>query len=317
MKTITAIREEANGIQMRPLSSYEDIRRAWIEDLSGVCSGTKDIYGRNLDRFNLWVDETDRAWNCLRLADINRYLDHLKESHLSVRTIASYLTALKMFFSWAESEKLYPNIAASAKLGRAPKNVFVKQHLTKEDAQKLLSIEGLSLRDFAIINLMLRTGLRCIEISRLSVGSLDMMHGRRVLHVQGKGHLEADAEVILTDAAYQPISRYLASRSSYTANDPLFISESNHIGRHGRRLTTRTISGIVKAALRHIGIDRTDVTAHSLRHTTAVLILKAGGDLLDAQNALRHSSPSTTQIYVESIRKERLFEHAAVDLITL
>jgi integrase/recombinase XerC/integrase/recombinase XerD len=62
--------------------------------------------------------------------------------------------------------------------------------------------------------------------------------------------------------------------------------------------------------MRAIGLDGKEFSAHSLRHTTAVAILKQGGSITDVQGVLRHSSPVTSQIYTESIKEEMRLKSA-------
>ena len=72
-------------------------------------------------------------------------------------------------------------------------------------------------------------------------------------------------------------------------SEPLFTSRSNNS--KGKKLTTRSISYIVKQGLKSIGLHDNCYTAHSLRHTTAVSILRAGGSLEKVQFTLRHINP--------------------------
>ena len=58
------------------------------------------------------------------------------------------------------------------------------------------------------------------------------------------------------------------------------------------------------AIVEEVGLEGHEYSAHSLRHTTAVLILKNGGDWKDVQRVLRHASPATSQIYTESVEEE-------------
>ena len=134
-----------------------------------------------------------------------------------------------------------------------------------------------------------------------------------MLLVQGKGRDERDNFVILTDKTYQPIAEYLAARDNVSSSEPLFISGSNNS--KGERLTTRTISYIAKEGLKAIGLDERAFTAHSLRHTTAVNILRAGGSLETAQFTLRHSNPATTQIYTATLNEERRLQNSGEALI--
>jgi integrase/recombinase XerC/integrase/recombinase XerD len=158
-----------------------------------------------------------------------------------------------------------------------------------------------NLRDFAIVNLLLRTGLRTIEVVRANVEDITFKGGQRILRVWGKGRDDKDSFVVLTDKAYAPIKAYLDTRGTTTLKEPLFISTSNRNLKG--RLTTRSISKICKEGFRAIGIDGKEYTAHSLRHTTAVMLLKHG-TLSDVQSVLRHASPVTSQIYTKSIEEE-------------
>lgn len=278
-----------------------------------VKESSRQLYYRTLKLFFEWVDEKGRLLSELTRTDIIEYKEELFTKGLSSLSVASYLTSLRKFYEWTESEKLYPNIVKGVKTPRRVQT-FKKQHLTEEKSGELLShFESLSLRDFAIVNLILRTGLRTIEVVRADVGDITFKGGRRILRVWGKGHDTKDDFVVLTEKTYEPIKRYLDTRKGVKSTEPLFSSDSNR--NSGERLTTRTISGLCKGGLKAIGLDGREFTAHSLRHTTAVTILKKGGDLTQAQNVLRHTSPTTTQIYVESIKEELRLQNAPEALI--
>lgn len=267
-----------------------------------VKESSRKLYNRTLSQFFKWVMETDRSFQTMTRIDILEYKDSLQRENLSSLTIGSYIVAVRKFYEWVEANKLGANIARGVK---TPKRVqaFKKQHLNDDKSAELLRyFEERSKRDYAIVNLILRTGLRTIEVVRADVGDITFKGNRRILRVWGKGHIEKDDFVVLSDKAYQPIADYLSSRKAYKTGDPLFISSSNT--NKGGRLTTRTISGICKDGLRAIGLDGKEFTAHSLRHTTAVAILKHGGQITDVQSVLRHSSPVTSQIYTESVKEE-------------
>ncbi|MBR4305496.1 MAG: tyrosine-type recombinase/integrase [Ruminiclostridium sp.] len=278
-----------------------------------VKESSRSLYARTLKLFFEWINQQKKGLNSLSRQDILAYKDALFAKGLSSLSVASYLTALRKFYEWAESEKLYPNIAKGVKTPRRVQT-FKKQHLTEEKSSELLShFESLSLRDYAIVNLILRTGLRTIEVVRADVGDITFKGNRRILRVWGKGHDSKDDFVVLTEKTYLPIKAYLATRKGLKANEPLFTSDSHR--NTGERLTTRTISGLCKGGLKAIGLDGREFTAHSLRHTTAVTILKSGGSLTDAQTLLRHTTPTTTQIYTESIKEELRLKDAPESLI--
>ncbi len=273
-----------------------------------VKESSRALYTRTLTQFFKWMEKTRRKLSTLGRTDILEYKDALQEEGLSALTIGSYIVSVRKFYEWAEAEKLYPNIAKGVKTPRRVQ-AFKKQHLTDNKSRELLEhFQSLSLRDFAIVNLILRTGLRTIEVVRADVGDITFKGERRILRVWGKGHIEKDDFVVLSEKAYTPIANYLATRKGAKAGEPLFTSNSRQ--NKGERLTTRTISGLCKGGLRAIGMDGKEFTAHSLRHTTAVAILKQGGTITDVQEVLRHSSPVTSQIYTESVKEELRLEHA-------
>lgn len=284
-------------------SNAQDVKRS-----------SSSLYKRTLRLFVDWVRTTGRDANALQAGDIVEYKRELLERGLSSLSVASYLTSLRKFYAWTEGNGIYPDIAKSV---HTPKRVqaFKKQHLTERKCSELLDyFRGVSLRDYAMVNLMLRTGLRTIEVSRADIGDITFKGDVRILRVWGKGRDSKDDFVVLTDKAFEPIKEYLETeRRRAKASEPLFVSDSNR--NEGGRLTTRTISGICKDGLKAIGLDGREFTAHSLRHTAAVMILKHGGAVTDAQVVLRHASPTTTEIYTESIKEELRLAKAPEEMI--
>lgn len=275
---------------------------------------TLSLYRRTLNLFFDWVEKKGYSLNTLTRPNLIEYKDSLISEGKSGLTITSYLTSVKLFYQWVEAEGIYPNIAKVLNLPKRKKE-FRHQPLQPRQAQSLLREvkNSDSLRDFALVNLMLRTGLRCIETTRLNVEDISYKSGQRVLLIQGKGRDEKDNFVILTDKAYQPIQEYLGTRGTLRPGDPMFVSESNRD--KGQRMTTRSVSRIAKTNLNGIGLTDKVFTAHSLRHTTAVSILRAGGTLEDCQLTLRHSNPATTEIYTAFADEERRLNRNVEGLI--
>jgi len=220
---------------------------------------------------------------------------------------------VRIFFEWAEANKYYPNVAKGVK---APKRKvkFERQPLTLENSKDLLAhFKNKALRDYAVVNLLLRTGLRTIETIRANIEDIVFKGDRRVLLIHGKGMNAKDQLVVLTDKAYKPIEEYLSTRGKAKKGEPLFTSQSNNS--FNQRLTTKSISRMVKGGLRAIGIDSRQYTAHSLRHTVACNILEAGGAMSDAQAVLRHSDPKTTAMYAIMKTDELRLKNAPEALI--
>jgi integrase/recombinase XerD len=261
---------------------------------------SKSTYRRQIKPFFEWISKTYSLGNLrsLNQQDIYAYKENLVKSGKSAYTISGYLTAVRKLFEWLESQKIFPNVARNVKGLKKPKG-FRKDCLTVDQIKAALStfdtntLDGI--RDYALFNLLVRTGLRTVEISRAVVGDLRQESGEAILLVQGKGRDSKDDFVLLVDDALRPLRKYLAYRGSSSEKDPLFASTSNRT--LGEPIKERTISWIIKETLRNIDIDDSRLTAHSLRHTAVSLSIKNGASLIQAQAMARHSDPKTTMIY--------------------
>lgn len=310
--SVPTVRQSSVQMETTGISEWRSVVAMFIAG-QDVKESSRSLYTRTLSQYFLWVERTSRRLNDLTREDILEYKDYLLSDGLSALTISSYLVVVRKFYEWTESIKIYPNIAKGIKTPRR-KQAFKKQHLPETKSRELLDYyRTKSLRDYAIVNLLLRTGLRTIEVVRADIGDITFKGDKRVLLIWGKGHTEKDSFVVLTNKTYLPIKEYLDTRKGAKSGDPLFVSNSRH--NLGERLTTRTISGICKEGLKEIGLDGKEFTAHSLRHTTAVEILKNGGEITDVQRVLRHTSPVTSQIYTESIEEELRLQKSPESLL--
>ncbi|HFU3698013.1 TPA: tyrosine-type recombinase/integrase [Streptococcus suis] len=230
--------------------------------------------------------------------DVLAFRDDLKASGLKPTTVQNYITATRIFFKWTAQEGLYPNIAEHVKGAKLDKN-HKKDYLTSRQAKEVLagvqtdSEEGL--RNYAILSLMVTGGLRTIEVSRADVEDLRTVGESTVLYIQGKGREEKTEYIKISVPVEKAIRSYLKARENVEEGQPLFTSTSNNS--KGKRITTRTVSGVVKTALRNAGYDSTRLTAHSLRHTAITLALLAGREITEVQQFARHANLNTTMIY--------------------
>jgi integrase/recombinase XerC len=239
-------------------------------------------------------------------ADILAFRDELKASGHKPTTVQNYITATKIFFSWTEQEGLYPNVAdhlKGAKLDREHKKDYLTSRQVKEVLAGVDRSTEQGLRDYAMLFLMVTGGLRTIEVSRANIGDLRTLGDNSVLYVQGKGREEKTDYIKLSAPAEQAIRAYLKARGEKDEKAPLFSSTSNN--NKGARLTTRSVSGIVKTRLQQAGYDSEKLTAHSLRHTAVTLSLLAGKDITEVQQFARHANIATTMIYNHALDKAK------------
>ena len=265
-----------------------------------VSKPSRATYSRQLKQFTSWLLKTGKveALNTLQRQDILAYREYLLSIGKSSYTVDGYMTSVRKFFAWLEAEKIYPNIARGVKGTRKAKG-FRKDCLTPGQIREALaSIDKGSLegpRDYALFNLLVRTGIRTIEVVRAQVGDLRQQGGEAVLWVQGKGRDTKDDFVILIDETLRPLREYLSTRGNLAETDPLFASISDR--NNGEGLTTKSIRRIVKSILRGVNLNDKRLSAHSLRHTAISLSIKGGASLEQAQAMARHTDPKTTMVY--------------------
>lgn len=288
------------GVPVIPGHRFDDLIKAFITD-QDVMISSKSNYKGILKQFFKWVNTSNRLFSGLTRVDILQYKEDLLSSGMSSLSVATYLGSVRRFYEWCESQKLYPNISKGVRAPRR-KQQFRKESLSKDQCRSLLDHYKYDIRNYAIISLLLGAGLRTIELVRANVEDLSIKDGKQILYVHGKGKSDKSDYVKLPEHTFNAISYYLSRRLKPMVKEPLFVSTSNNS--FNQRLSTRTISKIVKEGLKAIGLDSRNLTAHSLRHTTAVSIIKAGLPIEYAQHALRHASIATTQIYLTSIQDE-------------
>lgn len=234
-------------------------------------------------------------------------------------TIQTYLAGIRRFFQWLAIKGYRSgNIAANVKGVRLTRD-FKKDCLTADQTKDLLeSIDRSSLagkRDYAMLSLMVTTGLRDCEVARACIEDMQTIAGQSALFIQGKGHDGKDQAVKLAQKVEKAIREYLKERGETDKKAFLFTGISNR-NADGAAITTRSISRIVKSRMQAIGLDSERLTAHSLRHTAATLNLLNGGTLEETQQLLRHSSITTTQIYSHAlIWADRKSENRIADAI--
>lgn len=269
-----------------------------------LAESTRETYRRTLRGFFAWKEE--RGITDLARGDILAYKKDMLE-RVRPSTASTYLTAVKSLFKWLESVKAYPNVAAGVKTVRLS-DMSRKDALTPAQAKRLLeTLKGDTLqakRDFALVNLLLRCSLRSVEVARASAGDMRNRGSQTILLVMGKGRIDKDALVVLTEPTLGPIYDYLAARRQEGRevigdDSPLFASLSNKT--YGRPLSTRSIRQIVKEALRRAGFDSDRLSCHSLRHTGVTLALLGGASVQEAQQLARHSSITITIRYAHNL----------------
>ncbi|MDX9692051.1 MAG: tyrosine-type recombinase/integrase [Acholeplasmataceae bacterium] len=244
-------------------------------------------------------------------ADLIKYRESMWEEGLKANTIQKQMVVIRAFYLWLKinyksfnfDDTYAFNIAEGIKGARIDRN-YKKEPLSLEQARHLLEVcyqdrhNIYQIRNYAIILLMLTTGMRTIEVVRARKQDLSRMDHHSILYIQGKAKDGTDNFVKLPIEVTDAINDYLHLRAD--KNKYIFIShEKNSL----TQMTTHSLRTSIKRLMRKAGINNPKQTVHSLRHTTAYFNLKSGGTLEATQQLLRHKNIETTLIYAHNINR--------------
>jgi len=238
----------------------------------------------------------------LRAQDITGFVQRRASQIRSIR-VQLMTTALRSFLRFARfrgdiARDLAACVPAVAnwKLSSIPRAIPAQQ--VKLLLDSINRKTGMGRRDYAILLLLARLGLRGGEITALTLEDLDWEEG--LIRVRGKGGRYT--QMPLPADVGEAIADYLKDGRPNTNSRCVFLRVRAPIG--GFQGIT-PICDIVRHALRRAGIDLPRKGAHQFRHGLACQMLQQGASLSEIGEILRHRSPQTTAIY------------AKVDLISL
>lgn len=209
-------------------------------------------------------------------------------------TVSRHVAALRNFSAWAHREGLAPTDAAAA-LASARADQRLPRVVDQDEAAALLECarsrasadDPVSIRDWAVLELIYATGIRVSEACSLTTSSVDP--AALTVRVLGKGDKERTVPfgVPARDALDQWTVR--ARPSLAVGTDALFV------GAKGGPIDPRVVRAMIHRMCARAGVR--DIAPHGLRHSAATHLLQGGADLRAVQEILGHSSLATTQRY--------------------
>lgn len=273
-----------------------------------ITKGSFELYKIILNQYRDYLKEHNITY--AKKTDIVNYINLKKKSGYSNNWLFHQVQTIKAFYKYLSLNRKRLNLPETYAydITESIKNVRKKPRtsntvLTVEQAKQLLMQTKENrkyiwhYRDYAIIYLMLLTGLRGVEIRRAKKKDLKVINQETILYIQGKGRGQADIFVRVTKGAREAIEDYLLLRKDKSPF--LFISHSNHTKNYG---LDRTFFNLMfKRVLKMAGLEDVHLTPHSLRHTAATLNLLSGGSIEDTKSFLRHENMTSTLIYAHHL----------------
>lgn len=278
----------------RPFDEVVLRYRRYLNDERGLSASSVAQYVKASGHFLQWLYlHGDVELRNLNADILNQFIfatSQRVKTTTAGRTIATLRSLLWFFYL----EGITPTALAPAVLSVAPwrQSELPKALDAKHVVRLLKSCDRRTAsgrRDFAILMLLSRLGLRAREVAGLQLNDIDWRQGELV--VRGKGHRE-DRLPLPRDVG-EALVTWLERGRPRCACRSVFVRACVPF----REISASGVSAIVRRACGRIGLS--PVGAHCLRHTTATRILQAGGSLAEVAQVLRHRSQQTTAHYAK------------------
>lgn len=273
---------------------------------SGFSAATIKNYVADIRNFASWLAGS-RARSLLESTaqDIRDYCSELvaAKAHPPA-TVNRRLQSIRKFYRYAlESGLMQENPSLGVKLLPQPRPQVVRG-LNRSEIERFLDAvrqrsASLVKRDYAIVQLMLQTGIRVSELTRLKLSDASLSEEKGFLKIHGQG-ASRDREIPLNSSVRKALGAYLEERPP-SKSDHLFLSKK------GSPLSVRSVQTLVRGYARAAEVE--NVSTYTLRHTYAQHLLRDTGDLSLVARLLGHKRLETAIKYILP-RQEDLTEVA-------
>lgn len=232
----------------------------------------------------------------LTAADIVRFVQD-QAQRLPVKQAKLMTTALRSFLRYARHRgELRLDLVAAVPIVANWSRVSIPRAIPPDQVRQLLSSidrhTAMGRRDYAILLLLARLGLRAGQVASLELDGVDWSMGK--LSVRGKGG--RPSELPLPAEVGKAIAAYLRRGRPPSASRRLFLRvRAPHRGFQD----STSVSTLVAHALKRAGIDAPTRGAHQFRHGLASEMLRNDASLAEIGAVLGHAHPDTTRIYTK------------------
>lgn len=274
----------------------KDLREAHSEFESflrskGKASATILAYGKDIDQLISFLEELSRAnINEVSNEDIQAFLTKLQGDGYTPKSLSRKLNSTRTFYRFLTVNEYITD----------DPSLMVKHPKYELNPPRILSpLEYRALRDaasgdvrvYAIIEILLQTGIRIGELANLRLSDVH----DKTLHIRAhEGHPER--EVPLNKRAKDALKRYLQTRPQ-SESDHVFITKT------GRPFLVRNIRDAIERNFKKAGIKGAKI--NDLRHTFVAHHLKHGVSIVHLSRVLGHKRLSSTERYLQYVRDHK------------
>lgn len=289
------------------------------------------VYKQDIKAFVSWLYENDIAISTITREHLQNYRKYLNAQGKSNITINRMFSVVRVVIAELVDNGTITTNPLEKKFKPLPTNDETT-HVALDDKQARQLLKAINTstikgkRDYAMVSLMLRSGLRREEVQKLNIADIKMKQGHHVIDIRdGKGGKPATVKIAPDVWCY--LDEYMQDlqqkhpRRDARLDAPLFISlrkgdnPSLRPDKTGKlveqRIDIKAIETTVKALGDAIGVVK--LTPHGLRATFITLAMEHEATLEQTQYAARHKDPRTTERY----RKRKMnLDNNAVDKLS-
>ncbi len=274
------------------MTTLNDAHQQFIGHLQGKSRASATIlaYGKDIEQLVKFLQELGKAQiEEVTLEDLQAFMDKLSKESYTAKSISRKTNSTKTFFKFLKTTSLTTEDPASGlehpKFENKPPRI-----LTKTEYRALRDAARTDIRIFAVIELLLQTGIRIGELAKLRLEDIDQEG--QTLHVppfEGTN----ERTIPLNAPAGEAVKKYLEIRPK-TPSHTLFVTKT------GRPLLIRNIRTAIDRYFKIAGIKEAKV--NDLRHTWVAHHLQAGTSLVIVSKLAGHKRLSTTERYLQFIQ---------------
>lgn len=256
---------------------------------SGKANATVIAYSKDIEQLVQFMSEKGKTLVAeVTTDDIDEFKNNLKQKRYTSKSISRKINSIKAFFRYLIGQGLVESNPAEAiahpKIDQTPPRV-----LSKLEYRALRDACRGDERLFAIVELLLQTGMRISELAFLQTEDVDLERG--VINIQAQNSRD-ERKVPLNKAAKKALMDYLKIRPR-TREKTVFLTKTC------RPFLVRNIRTAIDRYFRLGGIKEAKV--NDLRHTFIVEQLKAGTPLVYVSQLVGHKRITTTEKYLNLI----------------
>jgi integrase/recombinase XerD len=282
-----------------------------ITDIAGqLAPSSKRIYLNDTKYFAEWMREQGLTPDTMSRSDMITYRQHLAQSTYAKATKQHmFRVAVHLMNEQYITGLIKEKVTEGVKGFKTDNDETTHTALSKAEAKDMLESIDRSTkqgkRDYALILILIKTGMRRAELVALNRSDIKIMDGHHVAVIEhGKG--DKRRIVKLRVDVYRALDEYLYARGQ--EGEALFVSFRRGDHLTSNRMTDKAVELLVK---KYAPVG-TELTLHGLRATFATLALEAEASLHQVQYALGHADPRTTERYQ---RRKLNLDNNAVDVL--